>query len=143
MSGKKRVSAAPSRLKLLDDTGERGVLLGAACSRCGAHFFGSVVFCQSCTFPDLNPVELSSSGSLYSYTIVRVPPAGWQGNVPYALGQVQTQEGPHVVSEVVGCPFEDLKVGMEMELALVVAGEDPEGNELVVYKWRPIHGKEG
>ena len=143
MIGKKRVSAAPSRLKLLDDTGERGVLLGTACSRCGAHFFGSVVFCQSCTSADPKPVELSSSGSLYSYTVVRVPPAGWQGDVPYALGQVQTLEGPHVVSQVVECPFEDLRVGMEMELALVVAGEDREGNELVVYKWRPRQGKEG
>ena len=113
------------------------MLLGTACSGCGAHFFGSVVFCQGCTSADLKPVELGPRGSLYSYTVVRVPPAGWQGDVPYALGQVQTQEGPHVVSEVVGCPFESLKVGMEMELALVVGGEDPEGNELVVYKWRP------
>ena len=143
MTSKKRVSGAPARLKLLDDAGERGVLLGTACSSCGAHFFGNVVFCQGCTSPDLKPVELSPRGSLYSYTVVRVPPADWQGEVPYALGQVQTQEGPHVVSEVVGCPFEELKVGMEMELALVVGGEDPEGNELVVYKWRPRQGKEG
>ena len=143
MTSKKRVSVAPARLKLLDDAGERGVLLGTACSRCGAHFFGSVVFCQDCTSADLKPVELNPRGSLYSYTVVRVPPAGWQGDVPYALGQVQTQEGPHVVSEVVGCPFEELKVGMEMEMALVVGGEDLEGNELVVYKWRPRQFEEG
>ena len=80
---------------------------------------------------------MSRQGSLYSYTIVRVPPSGWKGDVPYALGQVELPEGPQVVSEIVECPFDHLKVGMAVELAMVVGGEDGEGNEIVVYKWRP------
>ena len=136
MNEKKRIPVVPSRLKLLNEEGTEGVLLGARCRRCGEHFFGSVVFCQRCTSGDLEPVELSNRGSLYSYTIVRRPPDGWKGNVPYVLGQVELPEGPHVLSEVVDCPFEGLKVGMALELALVVGGEDAEGNEIVVYKWR-------
>ena len=137
MSEKKRVSVIPTRLRLLNEDGKEGVLLGTRCRRCGEHFFGDVVFCRNCTSSDLEPVELSRRGTLYSYTVVRVPPAGWRGSVPYALGQVELPEGPHVLSELVDCPFEELQVGMMLDLALVVGGEDAEGNEVVVYKWRP------
>jgi uncharacterized OB-fold protein len=141
MGEKKRVSLIPARLMLLNEEGTEGVLLGTLCRQCGAHFLGSVPFCQNCTSNDLDPVELSKEGTLYSYTIVRVPPAGWQGSVPYALGQVELPEGPHVISEVVECPFEQLKVGMKLELALVVGSEDAEGTQMVVYKWqRPRPG---
>ena len=124
------------RLKLLNDQGTEGALLGTRCRQCGAHFFGGVVLCRRCSSGELEPVELSNQGTLYSYTIVRIPPAGWPGGVPYALGQVELPEGPHVISEVVDCPYEKLRVGMKLELALAVGGEDTRGNELVVYKWR-------
>lgn len=136
MASRKRVSVAPARLRLLNEEGTVGILVGTRCGQCGEHFFGKIVFCQNCTSNDLNPVELSGQGTLYSYTIVRVPPPGWRGAVPYALGQVELPEGPHVISEVVGGPFEHLKVGMKLELTLVVGGEDAQGNEIVVYKWR-------
>ena len=136
MADKKRVSVFPTRLKLLNEEGTEGVLLGTRCSQCGESFFGHVVFCQNCTSSDLRPVEMSKQGTLYSHTIVRVPPAGWPGDVPYVLGQVELPEGPHVLAEVVGCPFEQLKVGIKLELTLVAGGEDAAGNEVVVYKWR-------
>ena len=138
MIEKKRVPVVLTRLKLLNEEGTEGVLLGAHCRQCGEYFFGEVVFCRNCSSSDLEPVELSKQGTLYSYTIVRVPPAGWPGSVPYALGQVELPEGPHIVSEVVECPFEQLKVGMKLEMALVVGGEDAEGNEVIVYRWRQL-----
>ena len=136
MTAKVRVSVSPPRMKLLNDQGTEGVLLGTRCRQCGEHFFGPVVFCQNCTSRDLEPVELSKQGTLYSYTIVRVPPEGWPGGVPYALGQVQLPEGPHVLSEVINCPYDELNVGMRLELAFAVSGEDPNGRGIVLYKWR-------
>jgi hypothetical protein len=93
----------------------------------------------------LEPVELSKRGVLYSYTIVRVPPAGWPGPVPYVLGQVELPEGLQVLAEVVDCPEADLKIGMGVELALRLVKSDPTltppikgGNGgVVVYKWKP------
>lgn len=132
----KRVSVAPSRFRLTGEDGASGSLIGTACNECGAHFFGTLVFCQSCSSSDVRSVELSRMGTLYSYTIVRAPPAGWPGDVPYALGQVQTEEGPHVMSEIVNTPFDEIRVGMELELTSAVGGQDSQGNDLVVYKWR-------
>ena len=138
MTEKKPVSVSPSHLKLLNYDGSEGVLLGAHCSQCGEYFFGQVLFCQNCSSKDLDSVELSKQGTLYSYTIVRVPPPGWQGVVPYAIGQVELPEGPHVLSEVVGCPFDDIKIGMKLGLDLVIGGQDPRSNQVIVYKWRPL-----
>jgi len=82
-------------------------------------------------------VDLSREGTLFSYTIVRVPPAGWPGPVPYVLGEVELPEGPHVLAEVIDCAEEDLKIGLPVTLALEsVAGPDG-GAAKVVYKWRP------
>ena len=138
MGDNKRISVAPTRLKLINQEGTEGVLLGTRCRQCGEHFFGEVVFCQNCSSNQLEPVELSKQGTLYSYTVVRAPTPGWSGSVPYALGQVELPEGPHVISEVVDCAFEKLKVGAKLELALVVGDEDAEGHQLVVYKWRQL-----
>jgi uncharacterized OB-fold protein len=57
--------------------------------------------------------------------------------VPYILGVVKLSEGPRVTAEIVDCPQEAIRVGVPLELALRVGGQDKNGNEVVVYKWRP------
>ena len=125
------------RLKLTNEEGSEGVLLGFRCPTCDIHVFGPATFCQGCASNNLEPVELSKKGILYSYTVVRVPPAGWPGKVPYVLGQVELPEGPQVLAEVIDCPEAELKIGMPVELALLpvkISNEDP---GKVVYKWGP------
>ncbi len=103
------VSVDTRRLKLTNDEGTEGVLLGFRCLDCGIHVFGPATFCQGCSSSNLSPVELGKEGILYSYTIVRVPPQGWPGDVPYVLGQIELGEGPQVLAEVIDCPEDNLK----------------------------------
>ncbi len=131
------VSVDPNRLRLTNETGTEGVLVGFRCRDCGIHVFGPATFCQGCTSDQLEPVDLSLHGTLYSYTIVRVPSAGWPGPVPYTLGQVQLPEGPQVLAEVVDCPAADLKIGIDVELALRPAPGEEAAPGKIVYKWRP------
>lgn len=131
-------SVDPRRLKLTNDDGTEGVLLGFRCLECDTVIFGPETFCQRCTSVKLEPVELSRTGTLYSYTVVRVPPAGWPGPVPYTLGQVELPDGPQVLAELVDCPEADLEIDMPVELTLrLVQGEEPSAPK-VVYKWRPV-----
>lgn len=132
------VSVDNRRLKLTNEEGTEGVLLGFRCQDCGIYVFGPATFCQGCSSSNLSPVELGKRGVLYSYTIVRVPPHGWPGDVPYVLGQIELPEGPQVLAEVVDCPYESLKIGMPVELALRSVEADEGGSERVVYKWRPV-----
>ena len=136
------VSVDPNRLRLTNEAGTEGVLVGFRCRDCGIHVFGQATFCQGCTSDRLEPVDLSLYGTLYSYTIVRVPPAGWPGPVPYTLGQVQLPEGPQVLAEVVDCTAGDLVIGMDVELVLQpVPGEEAAPGK-IVYKWRPAGSSE-
>ncbi len=133
-------SIDPERLKLTNEAGTEGVLLGLRCRECGVAVFGPATFCQSCTSDKLEAIEFGQHGTLYSYTVVRVPPAGWPGPVPYILGQVELPEGPQVLAEVVDTPVEDLNIGIEVELVLrAAAGEGPDSDKSgkMVYKWRP------
>lgn len=136
-SKKRHVSVDPNRLRLTDEGGAAGALLGVRCRDCGTYSFGALAFCQACTSANVEHVELSSAGSLYSYTIVWVPPSGWPGPVPYVLGQIELPEGPHVLAEVVDCPRACLKVGMPVELALRTVDSAESDSLMVVYKWRP------
>jgi uncharacterized OB-fold protein len=131
-------SVDPARLKLTKSDGTEGVLLGFRCRNCRVYCFGPATFCQACTSDALEPVELSKHGTLYSFTIVRVPPSGWPGPVPYILGQVELPEGPHVLAEVVDYEASELKIGMVVELALKAVKSPEAANEKVVYKWRPV-----
>lgn len=131
-------SVDPTRLKLTNDEGTQGVLVGTRCRDCRVCVFGPAVFCQACTSGNLEPLELSQRGTLYSYTIVRVPPSGWPGPVPYILGQVELIEGPQVLAEVIGCAETDLNIGMAVELALQSVTLQDSGDAKAVYKWRPV-----
>ena len=132
------MSVDSSRLRLTRDDGSEGLLLGTRCRDCGIHLFGPATFCQSCTSANLEPVEFSSRGTLYSYTVVRVTPAGWPGPVPYVLGQVELREGPHVLAEVIDCRESDLRIDMEVALALRKVRPEESDVDKIVHKWRPV-----
>lgn len=83
--------------------------------------------------------KLSSKGKVYNYTIVeQKPPAYYKGEVPYALGFVELPEGVRLRTLFTGCNFDDLKVGMEVELVIERLFENVEGDEIITYKFRPV-----
>ena len=131
------VSVDPNRLKITNDDSSEGTLVGFRCNECSTIVFGPTVFCQSCTSTDLEAVDLGAKGTLFSYTIVRIPPAGGPGEVPYVLGQVELPQGPQVLAEVVDCEHDDLKIGMAVELTLQAVPAENGRPDKAVYKWRP------
>ncbi len=131
------VSVDPNRLRLTGGDPNQGTLIGFRCKECGATVFGPAIFCQSCTSTDLEPVDLGAKGVLYSFTIVRIPPAGWPGPVPYVLGQVELPQGPQVLAEVIDCEHDDLKIGMAVEMTVQSVPAENRGPDKAVYKWRP------
>ena len=133
-------SVDPRRLKITDEAGSNGTLIGFRCRECGVSVFGPATFCQACTSFEVEPVDLGRQGTLYSYTIVRIPPAGWPGPVPYILGQVELPSGPQVLAEVIDCEQSDLIIGMPVELAIQAIPAQEGGADKLVYKWRPPSG---
>ena len=131
------VSVDSQRLQLTNDDASTGTLIGFKCNECEASVFGPAIFCQKCTSTNLMAVDLGDRGVLFSFTIVRIPPAGWPGGIPYVLGQVELPSGPQVLAEVIDCEHDDLKIGMAVEMVLKAVPSENGGPDKAVYKWRP------
>jgi uncharacterized protein len=122
------------------DTGGTLQLVGSECSDCGEICFArrEIGFCGYCQSRNLKEVRLSDRGTVYSYTVVmQRPPEYYKGPVPYAIGFVELPEGVRVETLFTDCDFEDLRIGMEVELVLRKLHQDEEGNDVVTYMFRP------
>ena len=128
-------SIDPSRLSLNTEDSSSGTLVGMKCGDCEVYVFGPALYCQSCTSEDLEPVELGTTGTLYSYTQVHVSPEGWPGEVPYILGQIELPQGPHLLAEIVDSPAGDLTIGMKLYLTLRPVQIDGGEEYVMVYKF--------
>lgn len=75
------------------------VLEGSRCTVCATVAFPAGVMCSKCATPTAAPLDLSTRGVLWAYTIQRfppksppyVPPAG--GFTPFAVGYIELPEG--------------------------------------------------
>ena len=63
--------------------------------------------------------------TLYTYSVVRVndlPP--WPDRVPYVAAVVELDEGPRAMSNVIDCEFDDVRIGMPLEVTFTDIGDD-------------------
>jgi uncharacterized OB-fold protein len=141
-SSRKRIPVQEGFWAEPSSPGERPQLLGHKCRDCGEIFFPrrNNGICTHCQSRNLVEMKLSSKGKIYNYTIVeQKPPAYYKGEVPYALGFIELPEGVRLRSLFTGCNLNDLKVGMEVEIVIERLFENDEGDEIITYKFRPIH----
>ena len=121
-----------------DGPGESPRLLGSRCSACGEHFFPRRLVCARCLHEGCDDVLLGPRGRLYTWTYVHVPLFAKRDVVvsAYGVGQVDLPEGPRVQAILVGSR-DDFTVGMDLELDLESLGENGDGDEVVIYRFRP------
>ena len=122
-----------------DDPTEAPRLLGSRCQSCGEVFYPRRFVCARCLHEGTDDVELGPRGELYTWTYVHVPLfAKRNAKVSaYGVGQIDLPEGPRVQSVLVGGP-DDFHIGMELELELEVLGEDKDGHDIVIYRFKPV-----
>ena len=95
--------------------------------------------CAKCLHEGCDDVELSTRGRLWTWTYCHVPLFGKKdADVPgYGVGQVDLEEGPRVQSILLGGP-DDFEIGMELEIDLETLRENADGDEIVIYRFRPV-----
>ncbi len=79
---------------------------------------------------DIEWVQASGKGTVYSVTVIRPkPPAA-----PYNVALIDLEEGPRMMSRVEGLPAEDVKIGMQVQARIAQEAEqyfvvfDPNSN---------------
>ncbi|HMK62411.1 MAG TPA: Zn-ribbon domain-containing OB-fold protein, partial [Acidimicrobiales bacterium] len=93
----------------------RGKLLLQHCGECGRYQLYPRSTCLVCHAP-VSWSEASGRGTVYSFTVIRQnhsrPFRDW---IPYVVALVDLEEGPRLMTNVVGCDPDDVQVGMAVQ----------------------------
>ncbi|MEM9034054.1 MAG: OB-fold domain-containing protein [Actinomycetota bacterium] len=120
-------------------------LLGARCTKTGTIVFPSDASAPGCAPEDMETVELSSRGTLWSWTIQGFPPksppyakvetpATFE---PYGVGYVELPGELRVETRLTTADPDELEIGMPMELRIVPFMDDEAGNTVMTFAFAP------
>jgi uncharacterized OB-fold protein len=101
-------------------------LLGGYCRECDRHYFPRPKFCPHCLGQTCQ-ADVGSSGTIYSYTIVRTkPPLGLP--CPYSVVYVDLAESDlRVFGLFDPAAIDLLRIGLDVQLAVGPLGHDSHG----------------
>jgi uncharacterized protein len=83
------------------------------CKRCGTVQHRPRALCVTCLSDEIEHFVASGRGSVWTFTVTeqnQVPP--FRDAVPYVLAYVELEEGPRLLTNVVGCAPTDVRIGM-------------------------------
>ena len=97
------------------DACRRGVLEVSGCRGCGHRFLPAAPCCPRCWSDEVTPSGVSGRGRVFSFAVYRRTyhpgmPA------PYVVALIELDEGPRLVSNVVGCEPEEVDVDMPVRV---------------------------
>ncbi len=103
------------------------------CRTCGTKRFPPRAVCPVDLSSATEWVRASGRGTVYSFTVTHQNQApGFRESLPYVLAVVELEEGPRMMTNIVRCPPDEVRVGMAVE----VEYEDVTG-EITLAKFRP------
>lgn len=114
-------------------------LLIQRCGGCEALRFPWLPGCSACGSPEWDTVEAGGAGTVYSYVVMHHPPFP-AFDPPYAVGLIELAEGVRMVSNVVGVPYDKVRIGMPVQLEFLRVDE---GLELPVFRGSGSDGGAG
>ena len=84
------------------DGTQSGELRLQRCDECSHTYFPPRPFCPKCASRKVSVVKAGGKAKLFSYVIHHRPAPGF--TPPYAIAVVELDEGPRMMTNIVGCP---------------------------------------
>ena len=98
------------------DATEQDQLLLPRCTACDFVIWYPRELCPECGSTDVEWIEASGRGSVYSFSITRRMPGRWGQAAPFVLAYVELEEGPRIMTNIVGCDPESVSIGQAVEV---------------------------
>lgn len=95
----------------------QGELRLQRCDACGHVYFPPRPFCAKCASRQVSVFRASGRATLLSYVINHRPAPGF--TAPYSIAVVELEEGPRMMTNVVGCPQTPEALQLDMPLQVV------------------------
>ena len=87
------------------------------CQSCKAFRFPPAILCPECLVDRTEWTRVSGRGKVFSFVIFhRVYHPAFEADLPYAVALVELEEGLRLVSNIVGCPPEQVVCDMPVEV---------------------------
>jgi hypothetical protein len=108
----RKIAAPPvnSETQPFWDAAGEGKLLYKKCAACGEPHFYPRPHCPFCFSDKVEWQEASGRGTIYTYSVMRRAP------VPYAIAYVTLAEGPTMMTNIVDCDLDSIKIGQPVRL---------------------------
>ncbi|HZT87180.1 MAG TPA: Zn-ribbon domain-containing OB-fold protein [Stellaceae bacterium] len=92
------------------DAAAQGKLLIKKCTACGEPHFYPRALCPFCFSDKTEWQQASGRGTIYTYSVMRRTP------VPYAIAYVTLDEGPTMMTNIVDCDLDAIRIGQKVKL---------------------------
>ena len=94
--------------------------------------------CPKCLSEEFEWARLSGKGTVFSFvTFHQVYHPAYKGDVPYNVSLIQLDEGPRMISNVVGIPPSDVAVGQKVEVLF-----DDVSDNCAIPRFQLVSGKD-
>ena len=118
---KKPLPAITTEAKPFWEAAAQNKLVVQRCLNCHAYVWTPRPACYECGGEELEWKDVSGKGTVYSFTVIRqvvgrAASKAFEPDVPYVVAWVDLEEGPRMISNVIGCPVEDVKIGMKVSV---------------------------
>jgi uncharacterized OB-fold protein len=104
------------------------------CTQCQAYFFYPRIFCPTCLSDAVEWRTVSGKGTLLTYVLSARPAPGFENELPYAIAIVKMDEGPHLMTNIVGTALtpQNLPAGLPVEVVF-----DDVSDQITLPKFQP------
>lgn len=111
----------------------QGELRMQQCLDCRHVRFPPALLCARCLSERAEWTRLSGRGTVYSWVVVHQSqhPA-FNPDAPYNVVIVELEEGPRLHGNLVGCPNDQIRIGMPVEVVFEKVSDDT-----ALVRWRP------
>ncbi|HEV8615346.1 MAG TPA: Zn-ribbon domain-containing OB-fold protein [Methylomirabilota bacterium] len=113
MATKERVVPAPPtnpETKAFWEAAGQGKLLIKKCRACGEVHYYPRALCPLCFSADTEWQATSGAGTIYSYSVMR------RVDVPYAIAYVTLEEGVSMMTNIVDCDLDTIRIGQRVKV---------------------------
>jgi len=103
------------------------------CRACSKFWFPPSNRCPHCLSDEWQWSPVSGQGEVFTFTVFhRAYHKGFSDEIPYAVAVVELAEGPRLVSNIVGCAVDAVKIGMPVSVVFEDVTEDT-----TLFKFQP------
>lgn len=101
------------------DAASQGRFTLPKCGACGRLHWYPRALCPFCFSDSVGWQDASGRGTVYSYTIMR------RARPAYAIAYVKLEEGPVMMTNIVGCDLDAVRIGMKVSAVFQAAENGP------------------